>query len=159
MIKEIQEIIEKDLPKQVGETLRGVLEQGEKDAERVKELENDLYTKDLHIEALNAQISEQDGKLREYRKFDQRNIDLDNRTIELGNAERALKVQIMEIKVEEAEKRANMVMDFATGLVRNTEFKRRVFESQDQSQHTDVNGYNNWQPPLTKSVDTNETAE
>ena len=74
--KELNEIIKKSLPQHVGETLRERLEQADKDEEENKSLKEELAEN-------YEKISEQRSIIEDYKKFDERNKDLNRREKEL----------------------------------------------------------------------------
>lgn len=100
MKDEINAIIEKNLPAQVGETLKKRLEQADNDAAK--------------ISVMTEQVKSERERLQEVTE---------------------LKTQVVE-----ANKRADMVVSFTSGLVRNTDFKRTVFNNEHQNGHTNSQG-------------------
>jgi len=125
MTEEIKAIIEKSLPAQVGEVLRTALEQGKKDAERVKQLETD-----------NERIRSERHRLQEavnsYQKFDERNSGLDKREADLNEGNRNLKVETLKFQLLAEQEKTEFAKSVALGLVRNTEYKRTIFDSQSE---------------------------
>jgi len=81
MEKEIEEIIKKNLPAQVGEILKERLEKADGDAAMVLYLQNRVVEQDKEIQTLNKRILE-------YEKFDVRNAQLDSKENELKEIER-----------------------------------------------------------------------
>ena len=150
--KEIRAIIEKNLPQQVGEVLKQRLEQAEKDSNNVERL------KSINENAC-SEIKELQGEIKKYIQFDDRNRDIDKREKELSENEQAFKCNTLQVKLDEANKRANIVTEFTHGLVRNTIFKKNIFESADQPQVQDQYGSNQYVPPITSTRNEETKAE
>lgn len=122
MTDEIRSIIEKNLPAQVGETLRLVLEKGEKDAAAL-ELANKANKDAANlIDRLNEQIAE-------YRKLDSRNAGIEAREKAVADKERSLKIAELEYQLQAEKDKAQFGKDVAMGLVRNTEYRRTLFDN------------------------------
>lgn len=145
MDKEIREIIEKNLPSQVGKVLKERLEQAEKDDQSIKDQIKRNNKLIIQERELNKTISD-------YKKFDERNAKLDARGKEISEKERNFRVAELSIKLEEANKRADVVTEFTKGLVRNTTFRKKVFDSENQNSYTDANGNTVFPTPINKSL-------
>lgn len=122
MKQEIKEIIQKNLPAQVGEVLRETLEQAEKDAEQVKILSENINKKTFEIKNLHYEIEE-------YRKFDERNQQLEQREKDVANKERNLTIQQLTYELNSEKEKTQFSKDVALGLVRNTEFRKSIFDN------------------------------
>jgi hypothetical protein len=133
MISEFEEIIKKNLPAQVGEVLKKRLEQAEADANQVKNLEAQLVSRNNHVTGLEAKINE-------YKKLDERNAGLEAREKKVEIDERDLKVKTLEVQLGAAQNNSQFAKDVALGLVKNVEYKRSVFGTENPSGFTDANG-------------------
>jgi hypothetical protein len=123
MTSEIQAIIEKNLPAEVGNTLKIVLERGEKDAQRVEVLGVDLKN-------AKEQISDITAKLNKYISLDKYQDELDKREKAISEKERNQKVIEAELKAVEAEKRAGELAGFVGMVFKSPIFRKSIFGSQ-----------------------------
>lgn len=133
MKDEINAIIEKNLPAQVGEALKKRLEQADNDAAKISVMTEQVKSERETSDSLRAEI-------REYEKFNDRNAALDKREKDLAERERLQEVTELKTQVVEANKRADMVVNFTSGLVRNTDFRRTVFNNEHQNGYTSSQG-------------------
>lgn len=148
--KDIAKAIKKDLPNQVGEQLQELLAQGERDAKAVKD----------QADQINKRIIEEDKlrkKIDELLELKHRSSGLDSRESDLNDQEDNLKVAMLEVKLEEANKRADMVKDFTSGLVRNTEFKETVFSNSFTNARNTPQGYHDAESSNTDTTTTKTT--
>ena len=150
MEKEISEIIEKQLPKQVGEVLQ----------KRLSELEN----KEKELEVLKKKVANLEISEKEKIEELNRHIDLDKKLsqisqkeVELNQKELKLNNTILEHKLEEANKRAELITSFIHGLVRNVEVRKEIFDSKSSS-YTDSNGVCHY-PNTTSSYSEKQVKE
>jgi len=121
MTEEIKAVIEKNLPAQVGSTLKDVLAQGEKDARELKDLRESYGF-------AQKRISELEQKLSDYRVLDERNAALDHREAEVDQKIRDQKVFEAELKATAAEARANEMAGFVGMVFRSPVFRRHINE-------------------------------
>ena len=150
MTQEINAIIEKNLPAQVEEILQKQLAQGEKDA---KELESTVKA----LEAQRKQTDLLEAQVNEYHKLDVRNSALELREKEVAEKERLIELSTMKIQLEEANKRADIVINFTNGLVRNTSFRKTVFDNENQAPYMGAN--NQWISPTPVHKNLTETSQ
>ena len=148
MENEIKDIINKNLPAQVGDLLKARLEQAVKDAETVKGLEQALERREKDIIALNL-------KIEDYKKLNYTAESLKDKDEKLKERERLLELTLLKLQLEEANKRSDIVINFTNNLVRNTSFRKSVFENQNTSGYSDRNG--NWISPQSDSKNIDET--
>lgn len=120
MEAEFKAIIEKQLPKQVGEVLQERLRKADEDEKALKE-----YI--TLCERRFDTIQEQERKIKEYQAFDNRNAALEAREKALADAERNLKIKELEYQLNTEKEKSSFCMDVTTKLVRNTEYKSSVF--------------------------------
>lgn len=149
MTTEINEIIQKNLPAQVGDVLKQRLEQAEKD---VKELDQAKKQRELdlkRIEQLSAEILE-------YKKFDERNASLETKEESLREQERNLKINMLEFQLEVEKNKSDFVREVTMGLVRNTTYKKNVFDSENGPNGRDQYGHITY---ATNSKNVTETKE
>lgn len=124
MKEKIEKIIKEQLPELMGQELRSELT-------RLYNLETKCDCLESENMSLKAQVSEhQDIQIRESKVKD-REVDVSKREKEVENAKRSLDIVTLKIKLEEAVKRANVIKDVTMGLVRNTDYRRTVFGSNE----------------------------
>jgi len=133
MTAEIRAIIEKNLPSQVGETLKKVIDQGRMDAETLKTIRTtlELRTKD------NASLQE---RINEYKKRDDDCIKILEREGEVAQGERNQKVFESELKLKEAEKRINEITNFVGMAFKSPVYRKSVDDIGSWHTHYDNNG-------------------
>jgi hypothetical protein len=144
MKTEISEIIKKHLPEQVGELLK-------KELENFKELrgEHDQSLKD--IDQKEKTIHDLRQELEALKCLNLKRKELDVRELEIDDKERNLKVDVLDIKLKESEKRADMAMAFTTGLIRNTLYRENVFGNNTHVL-SDGNGYQRREQTPTNDI-------
>lgn len=147
---EIQEIIKKNLPQHVGDVLKVRLEQAEKDAKRIIQLES-------NISQLEESVKKQSVKLNEYELLNDRNSKLNEREVLLNKKQHDLDLEILQQKFENEKDKSDFAKSVALGLVRNTDFRKTVFDSENQQGY--MQGSNWVQPtPVNKSLNETKTA-
>jgi hypothetical protein len=134
MEQEIKDIIQKNLPAQVGEVLRVRLEQADLDSARVKALENSLKSREELIDT-------QSEALQKYREFDSRNSKLDKREAELNERERNLKIELLEYQLDSEKEKTSFTKEVALGLVRNTNYRKSILDNETQAGYQGPNGW------------------
>ena len=122
MTEEIKAIIEKNLPAQVGETLKQVLEQGKIDSETAK-------IQAEQINKLLKTLQEKESIIETYKKFDERNSNLEGREKAVELQERDLIVKTLEYQLESEKSKTIFSQNVALGLVRNIEYRKDVFDN------------------------------
>ena len=148
---EIQEIIKKNLPQQVGDMLKVRLEQAEKDAKKVIELEEKL-------KQFQTTINEKQSELSAYKLLDERNSKLDEKEQFLNKKQHDLDLEILQQKFESEKDKSDFAKSIALGLVRNTEFRKSVFDSENQAPYYE--GQNYIIPtPVNKSLTETKSAD
>jgi len=124
--QQLKEVIEKNLPQQVGETLKRRLEQLEKDSEELQKAKTKLETLDQKCEKLKLEItelSEQNASLKK------REDNISQREASVAQKEVELPVTIAEIRAVEAEKRADMSERIVMKVFSSPVFRRTVDEN------------------------------
>lgn len=150
--EKFSKLIKEELPGKVGKELQEVLLQAEKDAKELEECKE--YNKQLikEKESLKFKISELNAQIDSKAVFEAKLTNLEER-------ERDLKVTQLELQLGEANKRADMVKEFTSGLVRNTVFKRNIFDSENKNVPY-VDQYGNSQTHYVNNTkNLNETSE
>lgn len=143
MKNEIKQIIEKQLTAEAGIVLKDVLQNGEdavakvikleKQAEADKTMRISLETELRGLKALNLRLQLIQAKEEE----------VTARETNYLNA-------ILTIKLEEANKRAEMVVRYTEKLVRNKDFVKEIFSNKTPASYQDVNG--NWVYPGMETI-------
>lgn len=132
--EKFSKLIKEELPGKVGKELQEVLLKAEQDA---KSLIN-LQRKYADLEKLLATTQDSNVILQKELKL---HVDLDTKLVKIEEKERNFKITLLETKLEEANKRAEIVKEFTSGLVRNTIFRKQIFDSEDkQVPYTDQYG-------------------
>jgi len=147
---EIQEIIKKNLPQQVGDVLKVRLEQAERDANLVVQLKNT-------ISQLEDSVKKHLIRINNYELLNDRNSKLDEREVLLNKKQHDLDLEILQQKFENEKDKSDFAKSLALGLVRNTEFRKSVFDNENQNGY--YNSSNQWiQPtPINKSLQETQT--
>jgi len=91
--------------------------------------------------------------IKKYRQNDTRNALLEEREKKLIEAERNLKIATLEFKLGSERDKTQFSKDIALGLVRNTEYRKHIYDSEQQTGYYDGTG--RWiQPsPINKSLE------
>lgn len=142
--KELNEIIKKSLPQHVGETLRERLEQADKDAEENKKL------KEEH-QKLKSELSEKNSIIEGYKKFDERNKDLNRREKELEAGLIKLEIETLKYQLETEKEKTDFTKSIALGLVRNTQYKKTIFDTENKGGVPMQDGHGNFHYPMPTS--------
>jgi len=145
---EIKIAIEKNLSAEVGKTLKVVLEKAEKDAEQVGQLSK-------QVEALKNTLLESQAELRKHEQLDLRMKSVED--AEKKNTQDALKIKTdtLEYQLETEKDKTKFVTGVAMGLVRNTEFRRSLFDNAVDF-NAAVDQYGN-HIPITRTQNSTET--
>jgi len=124
LTNELQEAINKNLPSMVGEELVKRLEQADEDKRKVEQLT--LSNQSMLGDFRRAQ-AEADALRADLKKHETLAV----REAAVAEAERGLEVRMLKHQLEVSDGNVKFARDVAMGLVRNTEFKRDVFTSQN----------------------------
>lgn len=150
--KEFKEIIKKNLPQHVGEALKERLEQADKDA-------IDIVAYKSRIEQLVQESAKQQTRILEYKKADERNSLLDSREKELETKERNLKIEQLTYQLETEKDKVEYTKSVALGLVRNTQFRKNILDSECHGGLPVIDGQGNHHYPMPTSKSYLETRE
>lgn len=146
MEKQFKEIIEKNLPKQVGDTLRKRLELCDDLEKKVVDLADE-------IEAMSDEIDKKSNEIREMNAVILKDNDLDAKEKRLNKVESELEIDKLSYQLESEKDKTIFAKEVALGLVRNTEYRRSVF---DNISEPTLDQYGN-QVNTNKSQDSTET--
>lgn len=149
---EIQEIIKKNLPAHVGDVLKKRLEQADNDANELKSYKQAVVDRD-------KTIAEQQKRIEEYKAFDIRNSTLESREKAVAEQERNQKVAALEYQLNSEKEKTKLVTDVAMGLVRNTEYKKTIWDNESQASYTDSHGNYHQPGNINKHFDETSKAE
>lgn len=124
LTNELQEAINKNLPSMMRAELVKRLEQADEDKRKVEQLthSNQSLLGDFRLAQAEADALRADLKKHEK---------LAVREAAVAEAERGLEVRMLKHQLEVSDDNVKFARDVAMGLVRNTEFKRDVFTTQN----------------------------
>ncbi len=152
MTEEIRLIVEKNLPAQVGDVLKVTLDQAKKDAQLVE-----LYR--TQIKSFEETIREKNSIIDEFKKMETRNAALDVRENSIKEKERVFSILELEYKLASEKEKTEFTKSIAMGLVKNTEYRKTIFDSENSAGYTDSNGVFHYPAPVSKSFIETKHAE
>lgn len=153
MKKELLDVIKKSLPQQTGEALKELLQEGEQNKVELERLTK--INKELN-EGINSLTSKLKGIEIELAKYK----DLEEREAKLLEATRQLDIQKLQHELSCEKEKTQFSKDIALGLVRNTEYRKSIFESYTDGQPVkDQYGGVYYPQPTNKSYDEDKTAK
>jgi len=144
--------IDKHLSKEVGTRLQERFTELER-----KEIELKNTSEDLRLLRVSFSKLEEDIKKKE--RIETLISESDRKIADIEKRERDLELEKLKIKLEESEKRAEMVKEFTSGLVRNTSFRKTIFDSENQQPYTDSNGVYHYPMATSKHHEENNIIE
>lgn len=154
--QEIQESIKKNLPLQVGEALKKRLEEADKDKESLKSfavLNNNQAKK----------IKQLEETIDKHNSITNREQALKAREEILKEAETKLEVKTLTYQLETEKEKVQFTKEVAMGLVRNTVFKKSIFDSEIQTPYNMPNNMGGttmvYPTPVNKSLNETQTEE
>ena len=150
--KEIHESIAKNLPSQVGEVLKARLEQAEFDAKELEKSKKEIEYNNQTITELNAQVIK-NGDL------NKREAELNAKAKELEERENKAEIESLKVKLEASKTIADNNKEMAMGLVRNIQYRKNIFDYENQAPYQDPNGVWHHPSPKSKSFIQEEGAE
>lgn len=151
--QEFQEVIKKNLPQQVGDVLKARLSQADKDSVEVERLNNLLlqYTVDK---------SKLEERIENYKQFDKRNEALDGREKEIEAKEKAFEIEALKYQLSAEKDKTEFSKNIALGLVRNTEYRKTIFDSEISGQPVvDGQGHTHYPVPSSKLYEESQKVE
>lgn len=150
-MKEINAIIKKNLPAQVGKELQEVLAQAEADRATLKLLNTEF-------KKLEANYDKLKDKEAEWQDLEEKDRVLTEEREKFEEEKRDAKVKELEYKLEQANLRADTIGNYTTNLVRNTIVRKNILDTEHRDGFTNDQG--TWIPPrnVTKNY-TEDTSE
>lgn len=142
--QEFQEVIKKNLPQQVGEVLKGRLEQADKDASEVKRL-NVLLNKCADDK---ANLEE---RIEKYQQFDTRNSLLEAAEKQLETERNKFELEKLSYQLAAEKDKTEFTKSVALGLVRNTEYRKTIFDSENPGGLPIIDGQGQYHYPISTS--------
>ena len=133
MEQQIKEIIEKNLPKQVGETLQKRLAEADKNEKLLEIANQSLLTGKKAMEDADAAIDSLKTQLDKHKN-------LDKREKEITDKETAFEIEKLKYQLESEKDKTSFSKEVALGLVRNTQYRRDVFDNVSEPGGTDQYG-------------------
>ena len=124
--QDLKEAIGKHLPQAAGELLQERLKQADADAAMV-------VTQKERLDNLLGQIRDLEGKLNAANEELKKHGALATREAAVAEKERNAEIAALKVQLEAANSNTQFAKDVALGLVRNTEFRRNVFDSESTS--------------------------
>lgn len=145
--KEIQLVIEKNLPKHVGEVLQQRLAKADQDAEQLKILRDEYNDQSKMLSKTQQELSEAKRKLE---LWDAKSHELDAREKAVEKLE--LDKRIMLLQIESAEQRVNDHKEMMQTVFRVNTVRESVFTNIREDEST-----NDWNPKRQKNQSTDVT--
>lgn len=116
---EIQKIIAEHLPEQVGAVLKKKLQRADDDAHDIIVLRENLLKKDQQLSHQNEVIADLRSKIIKA-------SELESWEQELNKRQRDMEIEILKLKLEEAEKRNSIGERFVEQIFRSPVYRKRV---------------------------------
>jgi len=142
--QEIKDIIKKNLPEHVGEILKERLAQAEADSKKVEELTESVSFYINEIKKLDEVICS-------YQKSDSKFQDLDSRENKLEKERNSLEIEKLKYQLSAEKDKAETIKSIALGLVRNTEYRKEIFDSENVGGTPVIDGQGNYHYPQPTS--------
>ena len=149
-LEEIQESIEKNLPKQVGDTLRKRLEEADR-------LEAALKVSEDRADGLSKDLNKALEIIEDYKKFDERNAALEVREKELKEKEIKFEIETLTYQLAAEKDKTEFSKNIALGLVRNTNYRKAIFDSENPGGYPMFDGQGNAHYPIATDRNYTET--
>ena len=149
---EIQAIIKKNLPQEVGDILKQRLEQADEDAKTIITLQEHLNSRNLQISVLQEEV-------RVYQAFDTRNTTLETREKVVEDKERNVLIETLRYQLTSEQDKTVFAKSVALGLIRNSDFKTTVFSNESQNGYNDSTGRYIQPGATNKSFNETKTTE
>jgi hypothetical protein len=147
MEKEFQEIIQKNLPAQVGEALKKRLEVADQADNEIPRLKSEIRNLQTSNAALQEKINEKD-KIESMISIQQSQLE------KIEKEQHDLDLEKLRIQLEVEKDKSSFVKDIAMGLVRNQEFRRQLFDNKSGPEGVDQYGNTRY---ATHTVSSDET--
>lgn len=147
--KKIEDAIKESMPSKVGDELKKLLEQGKNDAAKVIHLTNQNIDLSRTIDLLNTKINE-------YAKLDERNSALEARENKVIEDEREIKLKTLQYQLDAEKEKTQFSKEVALGLVRNTEYRRKLYDNTTEPDGKDQYGNVMYTNKTQNSEETNQ---
>lgn len=143
--KELQELYEKHLPNQIGVALKRKLEQAEKDAAELSSL------KQVH-EKLQKENESLVNELKQHKSIDEKLAEIETKSKEVEEREKKIGIDELKYQLAAEKEKTQFTRDVAMGLVRNVEYRKTIFDSENvfHGGYHDPNG--NWVNPQNSNT-------
>ncbi len=144
--QELKDVIERNLPSQVGQALRERLAKADADARKVTESEE-------RIRSLNKELVESAARIAHLSEALSKHADITTRIAQVEERERNAEISELKIKLEAEQRSKDFARDVALGLVRNVEYRHAINHTESHyktipvpngsytQQHTDTSSY------------------
>lgn len=139
--KELQELYEKHLPNQIGVVLKRKLEQAEKDAAELSSLKQSY-------EKLQKEKESLVNELKQHKSIDEKLAEIETKSQEVEAREKKIGIDELKYQLAAEKEKTQFMRDIGMGLVRNVEYRKTIFDSENvlPGGYQDPNG--NWVYPM-----------
>lgn len=148
--KDLTDIIAKNLPQAVGEQLQQRLLKADADASDVLRLKSNAESDKRDIRSLESRLAVAEAALKKH-------ADLDAKAAAIAERERNRDISDLQVQLAAAQENAKFAQELLRGLVRNTEFRRDVWETRPQQPMAVPSGSYVDRPSTTESVSRSTT--
>jgi len=147
---DIEAAIAKNMPQAVGQHLQTLLKEAETNARIVKTQQDD-------ITRLRKDVITRDDQLREHGSLKDREARVINREDIVSERERVIDITLLEIRLEESDRRAETTFKLVDKLVRNNTFKKTILDTEDVGGLPIVDGQGFAHYPMARNKHYSET--
>jgi hypothetical protein len=147
--EQIKNAIDKDLPKQVGDSLKRRLEEADQTEKELKRVTAALETKELTIVDLNKTIKDLTMRVSSEQELLARERQVNDR-------ENKLEITLLQGQLESEKEKSKFGFDVSLGLVRNTQFRRNLTDTHTLPSIMSPQGYPVPQNTFQNSTETKE---
>ena len=119
IVFDIKESIEKHLPSQVGDVLKGRLN-------RIEKLEKENERLEDQNSQLQGRVQDLKDDLSEHKTLDERRDDIEERLKEVRKRERDMDVHDSKLRAEEAEKRADLSKEYVEAIFKSPVYRQNI---------------------------------
>jgi len=142
--RDIEAAIDANMPQAVGQNLQKLLKEGETNAKIVKTQQED-------ITRLRKEVETRDEQLRKHGSLKDREARVTNREDIVSERERVIDITLLEIRLEESDRRAETTFKLVDKLVRNPVFKKTIFDNEDNDGLPVIDGQGVAHYPMPKN--------
>jgi len=141
---DIAAAIENNMPQAVGQHLQKLLKEAETNTKIVKTQQDD-------ITRLRKEVETRDEHLKKHGSLEDREARVTNREDIVSERERVIDITLLEIRLEESDMRAETTFKLVDKLVRNTVFKKTIFDNEDNDGLPVIDGQGVAHYPIPKN--------